>query len=97
VLAETGAGRDEIEAFASALPRLVPGAQFVVVRPYSVGEPAVPGRPVTAAEVTIAVPAADGTPCTVKAVVVLETSAGLISRERVYYDADSLVACGWAR
>lgn len=89
--------RDEIAAFASRFREWYPDAKFAVVAPYGVGEPAVPGRPVVAAELTIAASDADGTPCTVKAVVYLETKDGLIASERVYYGADSLIACGWAK
>ena len=97
MLGDVQSGRDEIEAFASRFHGWYPEARFAVVRPYSVGKPAVPGRPVTAAELDIDVSAADGTPCVVKVVVVLETKSGLIGRERLYYDAGSLAACGWSR
>lgn len=89
--------RDEIVAFASRFREWYPDATFAVVAPYGVGEPAVPGRPVVAAELTIAASDADGSPCTVKAVVYFETKDGLITSERVYYGADSLIACGWAK
>jgi hypothetical protein len=62
-----------------------------------VGKPAVPDRPVVAAELTIGTTAVDGSPCTVKATVFLQTKGGLIASERVYYDAESLVKCGWAK
>jgi ketosteroid isomerase-like protein len=90
-------GRDDIGAFASRFREWYPDATFAVMAPYGVGEPAVPGRPVVAAELTIAASDADGSPCTVKTVVFLETKNGLIASERVYYDADSLIACGWAK
>lgn len=90
-------GRDEIAAFASRFRQWHPDARFTVTEPYGVGKPAVPDRPVVAAELAIAASDADGSPCTVKAAVFLETNDGLIASERVYYDADSLIACGWAK
>jgi uncharacterized protein (TIGR02246 family) len=89
--------RDEIAAFASRFREWYPDATFGVVAPYGVGTPAVAGRPVVAAELTIAASDAGGRPCTVKAAVYLETKGGLIASERVYYDADSLIGCGWAK
>lgn len=90
-------GLDEIEDLASELAASYPRARFTVVRAYGVGDPAVPGRPQIGAELAIRVRTSDGRSCAVKAAVYLETKAGAIARERVYYDADSLVACGWAR
>ena len=90
-------GRDEVTAFASRFRQWYPGARFTVTRPYGVGTPVTPGRPVVAAELEIGTAAADGSPCTVKGVVFLETKNGLIASERVYYDADSLIACDWAK
>lgn len=90
-------GRDEVTAFASSFRQWYPDARFTVTRPYGVGTPVTPGRPVVAAELEIGTAAADGSPCTVKGVVFLETKKGLIESERVYYDADSLESCGWAK
>lgn len=90
-------GRDEIASSVSRFRTWYPDATFAVTASYGVGEPAVKGRPVVAAELAITVPRADGTSCTVKAAVYLDTKAGMITSERVYYDPDSLIACGWAR
>ena len=38
----------------------------------------------------------DGDPCEVSALVYLESPGELITRERVYYQPASLIACGWA-
>jgi ketosteroid isomerase-like protein len=89
--------RDEITAHALRFRQWYPDARFEATQPYGVGNPAMPGHPVVAAELAIGTRAADGSPCTVKAAVFLETKGGLIARERVYYDADSLAECGWAR
>ena len=39
----------------------------------------------------------DGAPCAVMVAVLLEPAEEGIERERIYYDAESLVDCGWAR
>jgi ketosteroid isomerase-like protein len=90
-------GRGEVTAFASSFRQWYPDARFTVTRPYGVGTPVTPGRPVVAAELEIGTAAADGSPCTVKGVVFLETKKGLIASERVYYDAESLESCSWAK
>jgi ketosteroid isomerase-like protein len=40
---------------------------------------------------------AQGNPCAVKTLVLLEKSSKGISSEKDYYNADSLIACNWAR
>lgn len=38
----------------------------------------------------------DGNACEVRLAILLDTSGPNITRERVYYDADTLLTCGWA-
>jgi ketosteroid isomerase-like protein len=39
----------------------------------------------------------NGKPCDIKALIVLEPDNGKISKETVFYQPDSLIACGWAQ
>jgi ketosteroid isomerase-like protein len=38
-----------------------------------------------------------GKPCDVRAIILLESSQDKIINERLFYNADSLIACGWAQ
>jgi len=38
-----------------------------------------------------------GQPCDVSAIILLDTSQDKITNEWLFYNADSLIACGWAQ
>lgn len=54
-----------------------------------------PGRSTTAGLFAIKGSGPDGKACEVRAGVVLESEDGAITRERIWYEPASLVACGW--
>jgi hypothetical protein len=54
-----------------------------------------PGRSTTAGLFAIKGSGPDGKACDVRAGVVLEAADGAITRERIWYEPASLVACGW--
>ncbi|MCU0478364.1 MAG: nuclear transport factor 2 family protein [Chloroflexi bacterium] len=56
-----------------------------------------PGRSTTAGLFAIKGSGPDGKACEVRAGVVLESADGAITRERIWYEPASLVACGWVQ
>ncbi|MGB8860039.1 MAG: nuclear transport factor 2 family protein [Ilumatobacteraceae bacterium] len=79
-----------LEAWASALFAAAPDLTVAVTDVFASGL-----GPGVVADMTATV---NGAPCTVRTGVVWETGdLGLVTREDVYYDPDTLIACGWVR
>jgi len=86
-------GQATILAFAANFFALLPGARWELLQPF--GETS-PGK-VQGGVYAIHVSDQSGKPCGVQTLLLLELSEEGILSERAYYDADSLVACNWAR
>jgi hypothetical protein len=71
-----------------------PGAQWKLLLPF--GDWRL-GAPVAGGVFAITVSGVSGERCEVHAAVLLKTSDNQIVHEALYFGADSLISCGWAR
>jgi len=90
-------GRTAIRGYAAQYFAWYPGAQTRLVRPFGDGRMPKSGHPGMGGQLNIRTTGQDGRPCTVKAAAMLETKNGLITNERVYYEAATLKKCGWVQ
>jgi ketosteroid isomerase-like protein len=87
-------GRKAIASWASSFFAWYPGAQWSLALAFGEGS----GQsPTTGGLYGISVRDLRGEPCQVQAAVLLHTSQDLIVDEVLYYQAESLARCGWAR
>ena len=86
-------GRAAIQAFAGNFFSWYPKAQWELIQAFGETSPGAVQGGAFAVHVTDA----EGKACAVKILMLLEKSSSGISSEKDYYNADSLVACNWAR
>jgi ketosteroid isomerase-like protein len=97
VFGDSEQGRTAIRDYAAQYFGWYPSVQTRLVRPFGDGRMPTSGHPAMGGQISIRTTGQDGRPCTVNAAAMLETKNGLITKERVYYDAASLKTCGWAQ
>jgi hypothetical protein len=86
-------GRKSIEKFASDFFVWYPNVTWKMIEPF---EEDSPGN-IDGGIFGIQVSDPSGKPCEVQVALLLEPSDKGIVKERIYYDAESLITCGWAR
>lgn len=86
-------GSGEIRSWARTFFQQFPDARWQLVMPFSGN---LSGMPVTGGTYTLRVENQDPETCTIEAAVLLGNSGSEIVKETVFYDAASLVECGWA-
>jgi ketosteroid isomerase-like protein len=94
IFGERAEGRGAISSFAESFFAWYPGAQWKLLLPF--GERRLHAS-VAGGVFAITVSGPSGERCEVHAAVLLETSDDQIVHEALYYGADSLISCGWAR
>jgi hypothetical protein len=94
IFGERAEGREAITSFAESFFAWYPGAQWKLLLPFSDGRHQ---SPVAGGVFAITVSGPSGERCEVHAAVLLKTAEDLIVHESLYYGADSLISCGWAR
>jgi len=94
IFGERQEGREAVTSFADSFFASYPGAEWDLLVPFGDGTE---DDPATGGVFAITVGGAGEETCEVQAAVLVETSEDHIVHESVYYDADSLIACGWAR
>jgi hypothetical protein len=91
-------GRDDIQSYAASFFSWYPGVRLELLQQFGEGLSNERGSDMKIMQggiYAIRISKTDGSSCEVRMLVLLETSnAGVVS-ERVYYTADSLIACGW--
>jgi len=90
------AGSDEIGAEASVLFDRSRGTSFVPGVVFADNRRSLLSPERVGATMDVAVESLDGETCTVRMAVILTVLDGLITHEEVFWNADSLIACGWA-
>jgi len=90
---ETSTGRAAIESFAANFFAWYPGAKWTLLEPFSEQTPGIMKGGIYSIQVTDS----SGNPCEVRAAVLLTPSGKEIQKENIYYNAESLIAWGWAR
>lgn len=90
LLEQTLFGRDAIREHAMQFLAWYPSASWSLADGFTNLDGA------TGGVFTITTPGPDGAPCEVRIAVRLIAPGGRIEQESVYYDVDSLAACGWA-
>lgn len=91
--AERQDGIEEIRSFARSFFKQYPAVQWNLETPFS-GD--ISSGQVAGGTYTIRLEADSSEPCAIEAAVLLWRSGQEISRESIFYDADSLIDCGWA-
>jgi hypothetical protein len=87
-------GISAVKKFATNFFNWYPGVSFELLQSFKLGG----SKPVNTGGVyTIHVSDQAGKPCDVKSIIVLELSQDKIINEWLFYNADSLIACGWAQ
>jgi ketosteroid isomerase-like protein len=94
IFGERAEGRRAIRSFAESFFAWYPGAQWKLLLPFGDGRFQ---APVVGGVFAITVSGPSGEGCEVHAAMLLETSDDEIVHETLYYGADSLINCGWAR
>jgi ketosteroid isomerase-like protein len=94
IFGEHAEGRGAISSFAESFFASYPGAQWKLLLPFSDGRL---HAPVVGGIFAITVSGPSGERCEIHAAVLLKTSDDQIVHEALYYGADSLISCGWAR
>lgn len=94
VFMERQEGQKAIETFAKSFFGWYPGAQWNISLEFGEGRG---DAPITGGLYSIKVTDKNGQPCEVKVAVLLKTAENLITQETLYYEAQSLISCGWAR
>jgi uncharacterized protein (TIGR02246 family) len=86
-------GREAVKNYASDFFTWYPGVKLETLSTFGA-----PGK-ITTLGGTYAIHTTDknGKPCDVKTAIVIETKENKINNEWVFYDPDSLIACGWAK
>lgn len=86
-------GRTAVESFARSFFAWYPDATWDLILPFGNGA----DEPTTGGVFAVTPDPAGQGACKVMLAVLLESSDGLITQESVYYEPDSLIACGWAQ
>jgi len=94
VFMERQEGQKAIATFAKSFFGWYPGAQWNISLEFGEGRGE---APITGGLYSIKVTDQNGQPCEVKVAVLLKTAENLIYQETLYYEAQSLIGCGWAR
>jgi ketosteroid isomerase-like protein len=94
IFRERQEGRDAIISFAETFFAWYPGAQWSLLLPFGDGRG---DAPVTGGVYAIKVSGPGDQPCEVHVAVLLKTIDDQIVHEALYYGADTLISCGWAR
>jgi ketosteroid isomerase-like protein len=94
IFGERTEGQGAISSFAESFFAWYPGAQWKLLLPFGDGQH---HAPVVGGVFAITVSGPSGERCEVHAAVLLKTSGDQIVHEALYYGADSLISCGWAR
>ena len=94
IFGERAEGREAITSFAESFFAWYPGAQWNLLLPFGEGRG---DAPMTGGVYAIRVSGPGDQPCEVHVAVLLNTSEDQIVHEALYYGADSLISCGWAR
>jgi ketosteroid isomerase-like protein len=94
VFMERQEGQRAITTFAKSFFGWYPGAQWNISLEFGEG---IGDAPITGGLYTIKVNDQNGQPCEVKMAILLQTAENLIIQETLYYEAQSLISCGWAR
>ena len=94
VFMERQEGQKAIETFAKSFFGWYPGAQWHISLVFGEGRG---DAPITGGLYSVKVNDQNGQPCEVKVAVLLQTAENLITQEKLYYEAQSLISCGWAR
>ena len=94
IFQERQEGREAITSFAESFFAWYPGAQWNLLLPFGDGRG---DAPVMGGVYAIRVSGPGDQPCEVHVAVLLKTSDDQIVHEALYYRADSLISCGWAR
>ena len=89
----TSTDRNTVEGFAADFFAWYPGVKFELLEPFSEQTPGV----MKGAIYAIHVNDGSGTLCDVRVAVLLDPSKNGIKKENIYYNAESLIGCGWAR
>ena len=84
-------GRSAIQDFAAKFYTAYPAAQWELLQPFGESYPGLRQGGIFAIHLS------KDKPCDIRTLILLEPSDGGIVSERVYYDAESLIACNWAR
>jgi ketosteroid isomerase-like protein len=87
-------GREAILSFVKSFFAWHPGTAWILSLPFGEGQG---DAPIAGGLFSILVKDTRGQPCAVKAGVLLQAADGKIIHETIYYEADSLIQCGWAR
>lgn len=90
LLGDTRFGPEAIAAYAAELAAWYPDASWMLVGGFSNTDGIIGGV------YAITTPGLDGGRCEVRVATRLEVVDGFIEREAVFYDVESLAACGWA-
>ncbi len=91
---ENQQGISAVKKFATNFFNWYPGVSFELLQSFKLGD----SKPVNTGGVySIHVSDQAGKPCDVKSIIVLELSQDKIINEWLYYNADSLISCGWAQ
>jgi len=91
-------GRDAIRAFSTDFFTWYPGVSVELLRPFGEtlsNEITSDPKIMLGGIFAVHVKKADGSPCDVLMLVLLETDKSGVVGERLYYNADSIIACGW--
>lgn len=92
-LHSAGSGRDAIESTAAGMFDLHPDIEFELLRPVATrNHDSVEAGGIFAIHTTDS----DGQACELEALVLLDADGGSIESEEIYYDAESLIECGWS-
>ena len=94
IFGERAEGREAITSFAESFFAWYSGARWKLLLPFGDGWP---HAPVMGGVFAITVSGPSGEQCEVHAAVRVKTSDDQIVHEALYYGADSLASCGWAR
>jgi len=89
---ENQQGSSAVKEFAAQFFAWYPGVRLELLQPFKLDETGMTGG-VYAIHVTDQA----GMPCDVRAVILLELAEEKITKEWIFYNANSLVACGWAQ
>jgi ketosteroid isomerase-like protein len=94
IFGERQEGREAVSSASESFFAWYSGAQWILLLPFGVGQE---DAPMTGGLFEIAVTDTAGQPCKVQTVVLLKTSNDQIVHETLYYEPNSLIACGWTQ
>ena len=89
---ENQQGSSAVNEFAAEFFAWYPGVRLELLQPFKLDETGMTGGVYAIHVIDQA-----GKPCDVRAVILLELAEDKITKEWMFYNADSLIACGWAQ